>query len=435
MKELIKQIEDKIYYNDYDLSKLALKYGTPLKITFLDIIKEHVISLKESFDKAILNNNYNGKFIYLNANKANYGPREIEAAFDVSDGLETSSYYDLLLTKKLFEKHPEYKNKYLVCNGYKLNDYIDTIINCYNEGYKIIDIIDSVSEYEILKETELPIEVGLRVHLEAQYNEHDDEPKNDRFGLTKSDLNYILNDLSKTNLLLTTIHYHQRGFDFEEDKFMINFEKTFNLYVEALKKYPTIKYFDIGGGTPLPTGGGFDYDKYTNLVISSLKSLCKKNDCIEPSIISENGKYSQKDAVVNLYQVIGVKRTDEYPWYIINGSLLIALPEMYALGEPMIIKPVNHLDSEMVKAHLGGATCDCDDVYQEKSGYINLPVNTDHLYIGILGTGSYQNSMNGKGGIHHCLLPEEIDLVIDGNKEYLRSSLQSIDDILRISKF
>lgn len=47
--------------------------------------------------------------------------------------------------------------------------------------------------------------------------------------------------------------------------------------------------------------------------------------------------------------------------------------------------------------------------------------------------------MNGKGGIHHCLLPEEIDLVIDdleeNHKEIIRHPLQSIDDVLKLNKF
>ena len=151
--------------------------------------------------------------------------------------------------------------------------------------------------------------------------------------------------------------------------------------------------------------------------------------------MSENGKYSQKDATVNIYKVVGIKNTDNYPWNIVDGSLLIAMPEMYALGEPIEVRPINDLDKEMVKSYLAGITCDCDDVYFEKDkGYINLP-KSDELYIGLMGTGSYQNSMNGKGGVHHCLLPEEKDLVINDGKITVRSELQTIEDIYKIMKF
>lgn len=426
-----------IYFN-HSLVDFAKEYGTPLKITFLDIIKERVTSLKKSFDIAIKELNYNGAFIYLNANKANYGAREVETSFIYSDGLETSSYYDLLYTLEMFKKHPEFKNKYLVCNGYKLNDYIDTIIKAHDDGYHIIDIIDSVSEYEELKKSNRNIEIGLRIHLKALYLEEGDTILNDRFGLMDDEFNYILEDLKNTNLKLTTIHFHQRGFDYEEDKFKINFVKAFESYfVKAFKLYDTVCNFDMGGGTPLPVDENFDYLSWAKNVLNLLIELSNKYNVKTPNLFSENGKYSQKDSTVNIYKVVGVKNTDIAPWYIVDSSLLIALPEFYALGEPILVTPLNNLNNSFIKAYLGGITCDCDDVLALDGG---LPVIKDEpLYIGCIGTGSYQNSMNGKGGVHHCMLPEEKDLLVytkDGKEVIeVRGELQTIDDILKISKF
>ena len=436
MKKVKEIKNNELFYNGYSLKDLARTYGTPLKITFLDLIKDHIVSLKDSFDKAIKKNNYPARFIYLNANKANYGALEVTEAFKWADGLETSSYYDLLFTHELFRRFPEYKYKYLVCNGYKLNDYIGEIVKIQSEGIKIIDIIDSVSEYEALKKTGLSLEVGLRIHIEALYAEKEEEIKNDRFGLIDREVDYILNDIKNTNLVLSTIHFHQRGFDYEEDKFSENFEKVFNnYYVKAAKLYSTVTNFNMGGGTPLPVDEGFDYDKWAKYVLNLISKLCDKENLPYPNLMSENGKYSQKDATVNVYKVVGIKHTDKYPWNIVDGSLLIAMPEMYALGEPIEVRPVNDLDKEMVKSYLAGITCDCDDVYFEKDkGYINLP-KSDELYIGLMGTGSYQNSMNGKGGVHHCLLPEEKDLVINDGKITVRSELQTIEDIYKIMKF
>ena len=435
MKRLKEIKDNQLYYNGYSLKDLAIKYGTPLKITFLDVIKDHVLSLKNAFDKAIKELNYPASFIYLNANKANYGALEVLETFKWGDGLETSSYYDLLYTYEFFKKYKDYNHKYLVCNGYKQNDYLDKIINIKKEGIKIIDIIDSIEEYEYLKSKKVDLEIGVRIHIPSAYKEENDTITNDRFGLIEEDINYILNDVKNTNLILSTIHFHQRGFDYEEDKFRLNFEKVFKYYVKAAKLYNTVVNFDMGGGTPLPLEEGFDYDKWAKDVLKLITNLCNKYQVKCPSLLSENGKYSQKDATINVYKVVGIKKTDKYPWNIIDGSLLIALPEMYALGEPIEVRPINDLDHKMVKSYLAGITCDCDDVYYEKDkGYIDLP-QSDNLYIGLLGTGSYQNSMNGKGGVHHCLLPEEIDLVIDGKNEVIREKLQSIDDILKKVKF
>lgn len=436
MEKLIQAKNNEIYYYGHSLTDLAKKYGTPLKITFLDVIKNRIMELKNSFDKAIKETNYKGKFIYLNANKANYGASEVETAYEYSDGLETSSYYDLLFTHDIFRKNNS--KKLLVCNGYKLNDYIDSIVTAYNEGFDIIDVIDSMSEYLELKKKNIALKVGLRVHLASLYSEEHEVIKNDRFGLTKEEFEYIIDDIKNTKLILNTIHFHQRGFDYEEEKFKENFVKAFEeYYVYAATRVSTIENYDIGGGTPLPVDGEFDYDKWAKYVITLLHDLASKHNLKDPNLLSENGKYSQKDATVNVYKVIGIKNTDEHPWYIVDSSLLIAMPEFYALGEPIIVKPINELDKPKAKARLAGVTCDCDDVYFESNkGYIDMPISNKELFIGLLGTGSYQNSMNGKGGVHHCLLPEEKDIVIHvDDKIEVRHELQSIDDIYKLISF
>jgi len=439
MKKLKEIKNGNYYYNGYCLKDLAIKYGTPLKVTFLDVIDEHIKSLKNEFDNAINELNYQGKFIYLNANKANYGGAEVKQAYLSSDGLESSSYYDLMFIHQIYKDNNDHK-KPIYCNGYKQHDYLDEIIQIKKEGFDITDIIDSYDEYEYLKSQNVELNVGLRVHLPAQYLEEGDCVLNDRFGLIDEDFNKIIEDIKNTKLTLTTIHFHQRGMDYEEDKFKINFEKAFNnYYVKAAKLYDSVVNFDMGGGTPLPVLEGFDYTSWAKEVIELLKKSSIKANVKEPNLLSENGKYSQKDATINIYKVVAKKNTDPYIWHIVDGSLLIALPEMYALGEPILTTPLNGLDKKTIKGRLAGITCDCDDVlYDKKKGYFDLPDVRD-LYIGCLGTGSYQNSMNGKGGVHHCLLPEEKDLLIYTKDskvvEEVRSELQTIDEILKINKY
>ena len=58
MKRLREIKNNELYYNGYNLKDLAKKYGTPLKVTFLDVIKEHITSLKRDFNQAIKNTGY-----------------------------------------------------------------------------------------------------------------------------------------------------------------------------------------------------------------------------------------------------------------------------------------------------------------------------------------------------------------------------------------
>jgi len=61
-----------------------------------------------------------------------------------------------------------------------------------------------------------------------------------------------------------------------------------------------------------------------------------------------------------------------------------------------------------------------------------------NLYIGVLGTGSYQDSMSGRNGIHHCLMPEEkrvLTYIKNGIRKFVVDrELQSPQDIFKSAK-
>ena len=91
------------------------------------------------------------------------------------------------------------------------------------EKYKS-EIEDYVSEIKELKSKNVDIEIGLRIHLKSLYLEGEDDPvANDRFGLTRDEFLKIIDDLANTKMKLSIIHFHQRGFDYEKDKFEKNF--------------------------------------------------------------------------------------------------------------------------------------------------------------------------------------------------------------------
>ncbi len=440
MKKLVAYNSNVLYYNNVNLLDIVEKYKAPLKITFLDITRSRVQNLKKAFDEVIKEENYPGKFYYYNANKANYGVEEITTAVKASDGVECSSYNDLLLTKAILEKN-NMKDCPIYCNGFKNENYLKEIADTYNAGWNIVSIVDCMYEYEYFKEhVKKEFEIGIRIHLRSLYSE-DGVVLNDRFGVMHDEYEAIINDLKKhKEIKLTTIHFHQRGFDFEKDKFVENLSKAYEYYVNARKIFDTVVNFDIGGGTPLPAEKDYDYKEFARIIIQTIKN---HKEVPYANIISENGKYSQKDSCINIYEVAAVKNTDEqYPWYIVDASLMIALPEYFALGEPIPVVPLNLLGNEKIKARLCGMTCDCDDVYYDKSlGYMMLPkINKgEKLYICCLGTGSYQDSMNGRGGVHHCLIPQERELysdIVDGKRVFkVHKDVQNIEDIKKILQF
>ena len=431
------------FYNGLDMEKLAKRFGTPTKIVFLDIIENQITKLKDSFSYAIEKNNYSGKFIYLNANKSNYSSEMVYVAAKHGDGVETSSFFDLALTQKLLKTFKCLEGKPIYCNGFKMPDYCDKIVAIHNGGQKIVDIVDDLGElnYLLSQKYKTPLEIGVRINLEGLYN-HDKE--HDRFGLSSKDLkefSKILKDQNK--IKLTTVHFHQRGFEFEEDKFYVNILKACEKYAELKKDFPSLTTLDIGGGTPWFYDVEFNYKDWANKLIAKIKEYFEEKHIEHPNIIIENGKYTTKDSIINLYRVAGVKNTDpRFSWYVLDASLMVAMPEYYMCGEPMKIVPVNNINEEKMKAKLAGLTCDCDDVYSGDNDYMMLPKITNKpQIIALLGVGSYQESLTSQNSVRHCLIPSEkrvISFMKNGKRCFVEveqvQTFQNISKLTRLNK-
>lgn len=429
-----------LYYKSINLYDLATKYGVPLKVGYPDMIRERVLSLKHEFDTTIKKRKYTGKYFYANANKASYYAENIVTAGVYADYYEVSSVTDLMLVRRIFKTKTVPKKK-IICNGIKDDEYLSLICKMADDGYEVLNIIDSIEEFDVLLKHNFKneIEIGARVKLESLYGHNDNLAKYDRFGLYLNEIKTISKSYRQNpKLKFTTIHYHQRGSKFDKEKFDINFEVAFAVYADYSKKIDTITNFDIGGGCPYDKIGEYDYHTFVDKLILQLKNLAQKYNVQEPNIIQENGRYTVSDACFNIYKVEKVKKDDK-SWYLINDSFMTSLPNTWALSEEFLVLPINLMENKQIPVRLAGNTCDGDDVYFYQSSFDNFTMpeikEGQTLYLGVFGMGAYQEILSGIGGIHHCLNREENDLIIYKKKGkyhyYAVRSAQSFDSIIK----
>ena len=130
-----------LYYKDINLIKLVEKYKAPLEIAYTPMITEKVKTMKAWFADKIAKHQYQGKYNYAYATKANYYSEVVLTALGDVDMLETSSAYDIDIIKSLV------KNGYLkpgftvLCNGFKNKKYIDTLEYLLKKKINVIPII------------------------------------------------------------------------------------------------------------------------------------------------------------------------------------------------------------------------------------------------------------------------------------------------------
>jgi arginine decarboxylase len=81
-------------------------------------------------------------------------------------------------------------------------------------------------------------------------------------------------------------------------------------------------------------------------------------------------------------------------------------------------------------------TCDPDDVYPTRRMPdipLELPTDVDGLIVGFFDCGAYQETLGGRQGTKHCLLPEGPELILDdeaGEMAYQYHPAQNVTQVL-----
>jgi arginine decarboxylase len=181
-----------------------------------------------------------------------------------------------------------------------------------------------------------------------------------------------------------------------------------------------------------------------NQIVNSIKTICNKNNIVEPNIITEFGSFTVGESAATLYSVVDIKKqNDNEMWYMIDSSFITTLPDTWGIKQKFVLLAINQWDKNVQNTNLGGLSCDGDDYYNGEThrNQVYMPVieekQKEELVIGFFHTGAYQESLGGYGGIQHCLLPAPKHVIIncddDGNiKTHLFAKEQNQDDMLKI---
>lgn len=414
-----------LYYKDIKLIDLVKKYNAPLEVAYTPMITEKVEYLKNLFAEKLKTCKNKFKYHYAYATKANYYSEVILTALKSVDMLETSSAYDIDIIVELYRQGRIKKGFTVICNGFKNEKYVRSIDYLLNAGINVIPVIENSREYNLIaKLNHKNINVGLRYNSDFESrliknNFKKEDEFDNRFGFVKDDILKYADLISKSgNLTLQVLHFHFGGTISNIDNYIKGFSNIFELYCELKSKYPTLKYFDFGGGFPVKYSltYRFDYDILAEKMVKTIDSLSSHYNIQAPDIIGEHGRFTAADHSFYIYKIDFTKEENGKFWYIINGSLMNMTPDMWGIQQDFTILPLNLLENDCVPVCLGGETCDPDDRYflQDKNVKLFMPKIKEgqELYIGVFSIGAYQEIISGIGGVHHCLIPEGYELII-----------------------
>ncbi|MDO1447169.1 arginine decarboxylase [Rhodocytophaga aerolata] len=419
--EEFRVVNNELHFNEVPLMDIIKEYGTPLKLTYLPKISEHIQYAKQIFNDAIKKFRYKGSYTYCYCTKSSHFQFVLEEALKNNIHLETSSSYDIAIVKELYKREKINKDTYVICNGYKRELYTSYISELLNDGFhNCVPILDNLREldaYDKLVNTDM--QIGIRIAADEEPNF---EFYTSRLGIRYNDVI----ELYKTRIAnnpkykLKMLHFFINTGMKDSAYYWSELSRFVYKYCELKKICPELDTIDIGGGFPIKTSLTFEYDyQYmVEQVIENIQWICEKNLVPVPHIFTEFGSYTVGESGATIYSILDEKlQNDKELWYMIDGSFITHLPDSWGMNQKYIMLAVNNWDNPYHKVNLGGLTCDSMDYYNSEAhtSEVFLPVieENEKLYIGFFHTGAYQESLGGYGGIQHCLIPAPKHVIID----------------------
>ncbi len=417
-------------HNIYNVRYLAEKFGTPLEVLMPFVVEERLEDFLDMAEVLSKKTGYKGKFLYHYPMKVNQNKEIVLSIVGEGAHLETSSFNDLYLIKKMLEQEKFNPNIRILCSGPKTDKYINLIDDLQHKGVKIFPLIEGPNELKFLQHSKY--DVGIRLDMPVKAESYWNKPI-DRFGFSAKE---ILNMGKFKNLKI--LHYHI-GSQIEKLSDVLGpIKYALDVFFKLKAINSSLDTLDIGGGMPIPYTRERNYpvEKLMQKIFELLKSEAEKRGMPHPNLVCEWGRYIVAPAQITVFKVIDTKpinskKANAKKWYVIDGSFMNDLLDTWAIGQKWALAPVNmNRDGTLEDVWLAGSSCDSDDIYTGTNGAVTMPdydsnEGGDPMYVAVFDTGAYQDPL----AAHHCLLSSPAKIIIENGHIVMARKRESPEDV------
>lgn len=319
-----------------DLPKLANELDRrglrrPILIRFSDILASSIEGLAGSFETAIEEHEYQGRWRGVYPIKVNQQAKVVQeiiefgAPFGV--GLEAGSKPELLIALALLDT----PDALLICNGYKDRAYVETALLAQRLGRNPVIVIDRYNEIDLVIKSAAVLgirpHIGLRARLSTvgagRWVESSGHVS--KFGLSSDELVRVIDRLRSEDMLdcLELLHFHIGSQITTIRAHKDALREAMRVYVGLHRLGAhSLHLLDVGGGlgvdyvgagTDNPSSMNYSEQEYANDVIFAAEQICSEADIPAPDIITESGRAMTAYHSMLVFDVIGVDRDQSHP--------------------------------------------------------------------------------------------------------------------------
>ncbi len=316
----LKKLVDQLIVRDIQL---------PTLIRFSDILNHRLAEMHTAFENAISENGYQGKYAAVYPIKVNQQRHVVEEILkcgaDYGWGLEAGSKPELLVVLALTNG----RNTPIICNGFKDDEFIETVVLAQKLGKNIIPVIEKFTELELLikygQKHGVRPRMGIRVKLATRGSGRWESSGGARskFGLFVAEILRALDYLKERGMqdCLKLLHFHlgSQITNIRTVKSALN--EAARVYAELARAGAGMEYLDVGGGLGIDYDGSqtnfessinYTLQEYASDVVFRIKTVCDECGVKHPTIISESGRAMVAYHSVLVFNVLGVSGFDYF---------------------------------------------------------------------------------------------------------------------------
>lgn len=295
-----------------DLKELVDQLGrrgitTPVLIRFSGILKQRLTEIHDAFRKAATEAEYQGDYrciLPIKVNQQHHVVAEyLEFAKEFGFGAEAGSKPELLALMALVDNG----QTPIICNGFKDDEFIETVILAGKIGKLIIPVVENFSELLlIVKYAEkhgIRPRIGARVKLASRGVGRWESSAGIRskFGLTIPELLKALDYLKDRDMgdCLQLLHFHLGSQVSNIRNVKAAIGEAAHIYAQLRLAGAGMQYIDVGGGLGIDYDGSrstaessinYSLEEYANDIVFRIKAVCDEVGVPHPTILSESGR-------------------------------------------------------------------------------------------------------------------------------------------------
>lgn len=338
----------------------------PILMRFPDLVKSRVNLIADCFEKAIADFGYKSKYSGVYPIKVNQQRHLLEEIVSFGSernlGIECGSKPELLIA--LAYMHTQ--DAYIVCNGFKDNEYVETALLSQKLGRNTFIVVDRLAELQIIIDSSKKLNIKPRIGFRVKLNTPgagkwiESSGARSKFGLTPSEIVSGIETLKKEDLIdcLELLHFHigSQVPSIQSIKSSIKEASRFFTELYALGASP--KFIDVGGGLGVDYDGSgkgesstnYNEQEYANDVISILQAICDERNVPHPHVISESGRALIAHSSILVFDVLGSNEIRKHmvPFSMDKKDSLL-VKDLFYIYENVSHKNINEFYNDLIE--------------------------------------------------------------------------------------